>query len=238
MPTLTVCSSDSAGLTRGLNSLFWEEHKTRCGSGFFYNPTCGELMRAVQGRLPTPVTTGGFLCEEMGLGKTVEMLSLMLANPYNEQLSTVRLAATSNLDRFLRGGLNRARLIQSRATLVLVPAQLLGQWCDEVKKSVGKDLLHVRVWDAKRAAGAWIEEVVVDVPPMGGVLGLLLSITTSRRLVGRHKHPVTEPHVWVHTVEQGGAAAQLRHGRGDLYTSISEGDEITSVFVREGGSGK
>ena len=89
----------------GLNSLFWREHPSDKGRGvdhsFWYNPMAGELRAA-----KPPVVTGGFLCEEMGLGKarrshtrrrasrrisrlisavraqTVEMCALILANPY------------------------------------------------------------------------------------------------------------------------------------------------------------
>jgi len=62
----------------GLNALFWREYPGARGGGvdhtFWYNPMAGELRDA-----PLPVVSGGFLCEEMGLGKTVEMCALVLA---------------------------------------------------------------------------------------------------------------------------------------------------------------
>ena len=62
----------------GLNALFWREYPGARGGGvdhtFWYNPMAGELRDA-----PLPIVSGGFLCEEMGLGKTVEMCALVLA---------------------------------------------------------------------------------------------------------------------------------------------------------------
>ena len=113
----------------GMNAAFWEEHPLPARSGrksFFYNPTCGELMSnaTMQDGRP-PLTTGGFLCEEMGLGKTVELLSLVLSNPYDAPTAAYRVHHTA------------PHLPQSsctRATLVVVPLSLLSQWSDEVDK--------------------------------------------------------------------------------------------------------
>lgn len=56
----------------GLNSLFWEERAWGDGGSYYYFPEAGEL------RLKRPPTVrGGLLCEEMGLGKTVEMAALI-----------------------------------------------------------------------------------------------------------------------------------------------------------------
>jgi len=57
----------------GLNSLFWEERQWKDGGAFFYFPSAGEL------RLERPpAVRGGLLCEEMGLGKTLEIASLVV----------------------------------------------------------------------------------------------------------------------------------------------------------------
>eukprot|EP00658_Telonema_sp_P-2_P078630 TRINITY_DN7411_c0_g1_i2.p1 TRINITY_DN7411_c0_g1~~TRINITY_DN7411_c0_g1_i2.p1 ORF type:complete len:910 (-),score=179.13 TRINITY_DN7411_c0_g1_i2:138-2867(-) len=61
-------------------------------------------------------SSGGFLCEEMGLGKTVESLALILSNPYDGvPPSDARVAAT-------------------KATLVVCPVSLVGQWIAEANK--------------------------------------------------------------------------------------------------------
>jgi len=127
---------DRERLPGGLNSLFWAEYKLLDGSkSYFYNPTCGEFMSArhtlVDGR--PPLASGGFLCEEMGLGKTVEMLSLVLANPFEQRTSRAR----------LKPGEER---IASKATLVVVPLSLLDQWTAEIAKCVERRRLRVAVW--------------------------------------------------------------------------------------------
>ena len=90
----------------------------------------GELRDA-----PLPMVTGGFLCEEMGLGKTVEMCALVLANPYTPQ------ASAAGRTRLCRGAYER-RTTQS--TLVVCPQVLLGQWQAEIRKCSG-DVLKVYV---------------------------------------------------------------------------------------------
>ena len=129
----------------GLNMCFWQEHPLLPGSGrssFFYNPTCGELMSPdtmVDGR--PPISTGGFLCEEMGLGKTIELIGLVLSNPFDEAVASSRSKAFSN-----GSSSNSATISLSRATLVVVPLSLLAQWRDEVDKCVEKGHLRVGVW--------------------------------------------------------------------------------------------
>jgi SNF2 family DNA or RNA helicase len=89
-----------------------------------------------------PVSTGGFLCEEMGLGKTVEMLALLLANPYDAAVANARLDCLTPA---------RARLLTpSQATLVVVPVSLLAQWESEVDKCVQAGKLKVALWHGER----------------------------------------------------------------------------------------
>ena len=117
----------------GLNALFWREHPGEKAGGkdhsFWYNPMAGELRAE-----PLPIVTGGFLCEEMGLGKTVEMCALLLANPYSDAASAAGRAMISH----------GPKLTKTKATLVVVPVVLLQQWEAEVAKCVGSRLrVHV-----------------------------------------------------------------------------------------------
>ena len=123
----------------GLNALFWREYPGARGGGvdhtFWYNPMAGELRDA-----PLPIVSGGFLCEEMGLGKTVEMCALVLANPYTPHASAAGRA------RPRRGGYERRT---TRSTLVVCPQVLLGQWQAEITKSTGARLtVHVHHGEA------------------------------------------------------------------------------------------
>ncbi len=65
---------------------------------------------------------GGGLIDEVGLGKTVQMTALSILN------------APSNTS-YIRKGVNK---LHSRATLVLCPNQLCGQWRRELKNMISK----------------------------------------------------------------------------------------------------
>ena len=76
------------------------------------------------------------LAAEMGLGKTIELLSLVLSNPYDAPIAAYRVHHTTpHLQQFT-----------TRATLVVVPLSLLGQWSDEVDKCVVAGAMKVAVW--------------------------------------------------------------------------------------------
>ncbi|KAJ3367884.1 DNA helicase rad5 [Allomyces arbusculus] len=83
-------------------------------TSFYFNPFDGELQ------LDMPAvdtqTRGGILADEMGLGKTIEMLALIHANPAKKR---------------------------NRATLVVVPMSLLGQWESELNAGSLPNTLHV-----------------------------------------------------------------------------------------------
>ena len=159
----------------------------------------------------------------MGLGKTVEMLALMLANPYDEQLSSQRL--TDKRCPFP----NPKRLKSSRATLVIVPQHLLGHWRDQIKKCLGLESARVLIWDAKRSGSGWAAdetEIHVHVKK-GQKLGIKLGVNGCS--------------MWVRELARGSAAAQLDVFTGDLQECIRVDDDILKLFLpvsKGSGSGK
>ena len=117
-----------------LNSLFWEKRAFSDGGEYWFAPDLGE------GRLEEPPTaSGGLLCDEMGMGKTVELLGLVCAAPATvEQLKAPGLAKKHE---------DAGPLVASRATLIVVPPALVSQWVNEVKKSiVATNPLSVKVF--------------------------------------------------------------------------------------------
>ena len=127
----------------GLNACFWET-RAWADSGvpgaapelWWFFPLAGEL-RLMQ----PPVVTGGMLCQEMGLGKTLAMTALIVAD---------KPAAAQAAQQLPPGGGRTAQpqtaLVRSAATLVVMPTTLLTQWRRELAKSTAPGTLRVTVY--------------------------------------------------------------------------------------------
>lgn len=122
----------------GFRRHLWARVTLAGGTPFWYSPLLGRVARNVPAQ-----AWGGFCCEEMGLGKTVEVLGLCLANPAP--------ALSPN-------SISSDGCIRSRATLVVCAVSLVGQWIEEARSKTGGSLrIHMyhgsgRIRDPKRLA--------------------------------------------------------------------------------------
>ncbi|BBN00056.1 protein MpRAD5 [Marchantia polymorpha subsp. ruderalis] len=110
----------------GLLSLNYHKlPSTPSGHSLMYSSTLGHLMETKE----SGTVRGGFLCEEMGLGKTIEILALILANP-----CTVEKCPPGS----------------SKGTLVVCPVSIVGQWANEVKSKLAANLSIYMYHGSKR----------------------------------------------------------------------------------------
>eukprot|EP00977_Amphora_coffeiformis_P014794 scaffold4223_cov189-Amphora_coffeaeformis.AAC.54 len=113
-----------------LRSLTWMLQQEASFEPFYEEEVCEELLPGLnwraEGRVRRPVGAQcGIIADEVGYGKTAITLGLV------DAAETVNGAPPSPPEGFREG------FIHTKATLVLVPKHLMGQWPDEVKKFLG-----------------------------------------------------------------------------------------------------
>ena len=109
------------------------------------------------------------LCEEMGLGKTLEVVALVLADRddarraanerssrRDENVAAENVAAETSAETSPVGS------VSSRATLVVLPPPLLRQWEAELRACVAPGLLRVVAYRGGRAANGTSAEALAD----------------------------------------------------------------------------
>eukprot|EP00588_Corethron_pennatum_P014502 CAMPEP_0194278084 /NCGR_PEP_ID=MMETSP0169-20130528/10224_1 /TAXON_ID=218684 /ORGANISM="Corethron pennatum, Strain L29A3" /LENGTH=1400 /DNA_ID=CAMNT_0039022199 /DNA_START=51 /DNA_END=4253 /DNA_ORIENTATION=+ len=126
-------------LDGGLDTLLWARVPTNQGF-IYYSPILNTFMK----EKPLQVR-GGMICSEMGLGKTIICLSLILKNPApNSPISGGKVSATKNEtargwsvepDYSATEDLDRDTYF-SRGTLVVCHVSLVGQWVAEAKSKL------------------------------------------------------------------------------------------------------
>lgn len=101
---------------------------TKDGSDIWFNPYCGSICTSpfvkkfLEQNNYVKSSAKGFLCEEMGLGKTLEITTLIKLNP--------RLNISPDLKPELLDPLRKIK--ESKTTLILCPETIINQWYDEI----------------------------------------------------------------------------------------------------------
>eukprot|EP00429_Kryptoperidinium_foliaceum_P043107 CAMPEP_0176102834 /NCGR_PEP_ID=MMETSP0120_2-20121206/51588_1 /TAXON_ID=160619 /ORGANISM="Kryptoperidinium foliaceum, Strain CCMP 1326" /LENGTH=1287 /DNA_ID=CAMNT_0017436909 /DNA_START=94 /DNA_END=3957 /DNA_ORIENTATION=- len=129
----------------GIQSLLWAklpDDPVRKEVDLYYCPLTGRLRRQ-----PPRLVRGGFIAEEMGLGKTVITLALILKNPAPVEpasgsrvpdIQLGRLPAPWDSDLYSQYSSPNAKdgSILCRGTLVICPVSLVGQWAEEARSKL------------------------------------------------------------------------------------------------------
>lgn len=101
--------------------------------------------------VPQP-NPGGILADEMGLGKTVEMISLILANPRKDLEGLDPSRGIEHVREWLDD--KDPGVLPVKATLIIVPKNLLDQWKDELEEHAPN--LRVKLYTRTiKTVGAW-----------------------------------------------------------------------------------
>ncbi len=118
---------DQESNAAGINGHFWQSREfVDGGLPLYYFPLAGEFRLE-----KPPIVTGGLLCSEMGLGKTVMCIALSL---------------------------NDAK--HSGPSLIVTPVTLCGQWISEIVRHTSNGALPALKWTGNRVGAVPLDKLV------------------------------------------------------------------------------
>eukprot|EP00956_Cyclotella_meneghiniana_P025829 scaffold54682_cov69-Cyclotella_meneghiniana.AAC.9 len=97
-----------------------------------------EITQSSQAEAPKPIR-GSILCDEMGLGKSVQTIGLILSSPPKDveyKVPEVLEAAESKPN----------SLVTKRCTLIVCPVSVLSNWTDQISQFVAPGVLSVELY--------------------------------------------------------------------------------------------
>eukprot|EP01105_Mastigella_eilhardi_P016431 TRINITY_DN3757_c0_g1_i2.p1 TRINITY_DN3757_c0_g1~~TRINITY_DN3757_c0_g1_i2.p1 ORF type:complete len:965 (+),score=241.35 TRINITY_DN3757_c0_g1_i2:292-2895(+) len=128
----------------------WKEYTTSGGKKYYFNPTTKETKWDFPISLPLPeeecsskIVRGGLLCDDMGMGKTIEILALILTNKL--PASAPQPIIPWDPDKKDDTG-NVLPFVPCKSTLIVCPLSLLSQWADEIRTHTVPGTLSVYVY--------------------------------------------------------------------------------------------
>ena len=141
----------------GINARFWEVWQWADGERFFYSPFLGELRLEHD---MAPITRGGLLCDEMGMGKTVVVAARIIADKmagHPPPLPCSLKSAANSRPPVAKGKPKSAAeaaaaadpplpVPKTNGTLIVAPVTLIRQWANELDKCIAPGLLTVQTF--------------------------------------------------------------------------------------------
>eukprot|EP01113_Clastostelium_recurvatum_P010115 TRINITY_DN14965_c0_g1_i2.p1 TRINITY_DN14965_c0_g1~~TRINITY_DN14965_c0_g1_i2.p1 ORF type:complete len:275 (+),score=51.06 TRINITY_DN14965_c0_g1_i2:38-826(+) len=106
-------------------------------------------------------TSGGILADSMGLGKTITVLGLIIANPPKRR-------EVQKIEKFItnapnnNGAADLGQIFDSRATLVICPNHLVAQWQDEIKTATSPPLRVAIITTASQHREVTYRDLMVE----------------------------------------------------------------------------
>ena len=104
----------------------WVQLRTQKGQLIYLNTLNGRFATEKTEQMMTAVadgTAGGMLCDDVGLGKTIQMLSLVASNPAPASFGAVHHLPSCSEE-----------AVRIKATLVVAPRTVLGEWQLQLSK--------------------------------------------------------------------------------------------------------